>query len=369
MSNPYLLLTPGPLSTTATVKEAMQTDWCTWDHEYKSIVEQIRQQLLEVGCTSKEHYTTVFMQGSGTFGVEATLGSVIPNDGKLLVIINGAYGRRMEEIAKVLRIPHVSLSFEANAPVDSRAVEKKLIEDASITHVAMVHCETTTGILNPLEAVMEVIKRNDRIAIIDAMSSFGGIPIAVEELEIDFIISSANKCIQGVPGFSFVLCRRDELMKCKGRARSLSLDLYDQWETMERDSGKWRFTSPTHVVHAFKQALLELAEEGGVAARHERYRNNQRIVVEGMTEAGFTAYLPRELQSPFITTFLYPKHISFTFEHFYTFLKSAGFVIYPGKLTDIDVFRIGNMGDVHAEDMERLNTHLLRYVGESHYEN
>lgn len=369
MSNPYLLLTPGPLSTTATVKEAMQKDWCTWDHEYKTIVEQIRQQLLEVGRASKERYTTVFMQGSGTFGVEATLGSVMPSDGKLLVLINGAYGKRMEEIAKVLRIPYVSMAFEANTPVDPQAVEGKLIEDTSITHVAMVHCETTTGILNPLEAVMDVIKRNHRVAIIDAMSSFGGIPIAVEELQIDFIISSANKCIQGVPGFSFILCKRDELMKCKGRARSLSLDLYDQWETMEQDSGKWRFTSPTHVVHAFKQALEELAEEGGVEARHERYRINQQIIVEGMAQAGFKAYLPRELQSPLITTFLYPTHIPFTFERFYTYLKSAGIVIYPGKLTDIDVFRIGNMGDVHPKDMERLNAHILRYVGESQYEN
>lgn len=369
MSNPYLLLTPGPLSTTPTVKEAMQKDWCTWDQEYKAIVEQIRQQLLEVGRTSKERYTAVFMQGSGTFGVEATLGSVIPSDGKLLVLINGAYGKRMEDIARVLRIPHLSLEFEPNEPVDPLVVERKLIEDPSITHVAMVHCETTTGILNPLEAVMDAIKRNRRLAIIDAMSSFGGIPIAVEELQIDFVISSANKCIQGVPGFSFILCKRDELMKCKGRARSLSLDLYDQWETMEKDSGKWRFTSPTHVVHAFKQALKELAEEGGVEARHERYRVNQQIVVDGMTQAGFKAYLPKKLQSPLITTFLYPTHIPFTFEHFYNFLKLAGYVIYPGKLTDIQVFRIGNMGDVHAEDMERLMGHILRFVGESNDEN
>ncbi|MGG4145739.1 2-aminoethylphosphonate--pyruvate transaminase [Paenibacillus algorifonticola] len=369
MSNPYVLLTPGPLSTTLTVKEAMLKDWCTWDHDYKAIVQQIRRQLLEIGRASQEHYTALFMQGSGTFGVEATLGSVIPNDGKLLILQNGAYGKRMEDIAKVLHIPHASLEFKANEQIDPQVVERKLIEDSSITHVAMVHCETTTGILNPLEAVMEVIKRNHRIAIIDAMSSFGGIPIGVEELQIDFIISSANKCIQGVPGFSFMLCKREELMKCKGRARSLSLDLYDQWETMENGSGKWRFTSPTHVVHAFAQALKELAEEGGVEARHARYRTNQQIVVEGLRQAGFTAYLPRELQSPIITTFLYPTHIPFEFEHFYTFLKLAGFVIYPGKLTDARVFRIGNIGDVHARDMERLSEQLLRYVGEVNYEN
>ncbi|MFK4343017.1 MULTISPECIES: 2-aminoethylphosphonate--pyruvate transaminase [unclassified Paenibacillus] len=369
MSNPYLLLTPGPLSTTSTVKEAMLKDWCTWDHEYKAIVEQIRLQLLEVGRTSNEHYAALFMQGSGTFGIEATLGSVIPSEGKLLILQNGAYGKRIEEIAKVLKIPHLSLVFEANTQVDPQTVERKLVEDEAITHVAMVHCETTTGILNPLEAVMGVIKRNNRIAVIDAMSSFGGIPIEVEELQIDFIISSSNKCIQGVPGFSFILCKRDELIKCKGKARSLSLDLYDQWETMEKDAGKWRFTSPTHVVHAFAQALKELDEEGGVEARHARYRTNQQIVVEGLTQAGFTAYLPRELQSPIITTFLYPTHIPFAFEHFYNFLKSAGFVIYPGKLTDANVFRIGNIGDVHAKDMERLSEQILRYVGVTKYEN
>ncbi|ASA22388.1 2-aminoethylphosphonate--pyruvate transaminase [Paenibacillus donghaensis] len=369
MSNPYLLLTPGPLSTTSTVKEAMLKDWCTWDHDYKTIVQQIRLQLLEVGRASKEHYTALFMQGSGTFGIESTIGSVIPNDGKLLILRNGAYGKRIEEIAKVLQISYVSLIFDTNTQVDPQAVERTLVEDTSITHVAMVHCETTTGILNPLEAVIDVIKRNNRIAIIDAMSSFGGIPIEVEQLQIDFIISSANKCIQGVPGFSFILCQRNELKKCKGRARSLSLDLYDQWDTMEQDEGKWRFTSPTHVVYAFAQALKELAEEGGVEARHARYCRNQQMVVEGLVQAGFTTYLAREFHSPIITTFLYPVHFPFSFDHFYHDLKSAGYVIYPGKLTDANVFRIGNIGDVHAEDMKKLSEQILRYVGEMKDEN
>lgn len=369
MSNPYLLLTPGPLSTTSTVKEAMLKDWCTWDHEFKNIVQQIRLQLLEVGLASREHYTALFMQGSGTFGIESTIGSVIPSDGKLLILQNGAYGKRIEEIAKVLRISYVSLIFDTNTQVDPQAVERTLVEDPLITHVAMVHCETTTGILNPLEAVMDVIKRHKRIAIIDAMSSFGGIPIEVEQLQIDFIVSSANKCIQGVPGFSFILCNRHELMKCKGRARSLSLDLYDQWDTMEKDEGKWRFTSPTHVVHAFAQALKELEEEGGVESRHARYCRNQQILVDGLVEAGFTTYLARELHSPIITTFLYPVHIPFSFDHFYHDLKAAGYVIYPGKLTDANVFRIGNIGDVHAEDMKKLNEQILRYVGEVKHEN
>ncbi|MFD2117771.1 2-aminoethylphosphonate--pyruvate transaminase [Paenibacillus yanchengensis] len=360
----YLLLTPGPLTTTATVKEVMLKDWCTWDDEYKQIVQQIRKQLLEVAEASEEKYTAILMQGSGSFGVESVLGSVIPQSGKLLILQNGAYGKRIEEICHVLRIPYQSVIFAANEQISAETVEQHLLADPSITHVAMVHCETTTGILNPLEAVVNTIKKHHRIAIVDAMSSFGGIPIATEQLNIDFLISSANKCIQGVPGFSFIIAKQTEIEKCKGQARSLSLDLYDQWQAMQEDPGKWRFTSPTHIVRAFAQALLELEQEGGVAARYERYKNNQQILVDSMSDAGFTAYLPRALQSPIITTFIYPTHISFTFLGFYNFLKNKGFVIYPGKLSDVEVFRIGNIGDIHANDIIELCVAVAQYKGQ-----
>ncbi|RED85561.1 MULTISPECIES: 2-aminoethylphosphonate--pyruvate transaminase [Cohnella] len=362
MDRNYLLLTPGPLSTTSTVKEAMMRDWCTWDDDYKGIVQDIRGRLLSLAQADVDAYTAVLVQGSGTFGVEAAIGTAVPKEGKLLVLENGAYGQRMEQIAGVLGIQHCTLNGTPDRVLDGERVKAVLEGDADITHVAFVHCETTTGILNPLEEIVRVVKDQGRKVIVDAMSSFGGIPIAVGELGIDYLISSANKCIQGVPGFSFVVAKRSVLSECKGNARSLALDLYDQWETMERDSGKWRFTSPTHVVRAFHQALIELEQEGGAQRRCTRYADNQRTLVRLMEEAGFEAYLPVETQSPIITTFKYPLHIPFAFVGFYYFLKERGFVIYPGKLSDAEVFRIGTIGDVHKGDIERLCEAVSSYV-------
>ena len=219
--------------------------------------------------------------------------------------------------------------------------------------MAIVHCETTTGILNPLREVAHVVKMYGKRLIVDAMSSFGGVPLDVWDLGADFLISSANKCIQGVPGFGFIIARRSELERCQGVSRSLSLDIYDQWKTMEQGHGKWRFTSPTHVVRAFKQAMEELKEEGGVEARHQRYCENHRVLVEGMRSLGFETLLPDAIQSPIITSFFYP-HAGFDFKDFYAQLKAQGFVIYPGKISQADTFRIGNIGDVHPDDFRRL---------------
>lgn len=254
------------------------------------------------------------------------------------------------------------LVFEETEQVSVDYVDDYLSNNSDITHVAFVHCETTTGILNPLKELAHVVKMHGKKLIVDAMSSFGGIPMDVSELGIDFLISSANKCIQGVPGFGFIIARRSELMRCKGVARSLSLDIYDQWETMEKGHGKWRFTSPTHVVRAFKQALTELIEEGGVEARYRRYCENHRVLVEGMRSLGFKTLLDDAIQSPIITSFLYPK-AGFDFKDFYTALKAKGFVIYPGKISKADTFRIGNIGDVHPEDFAR----LVEVVRETEY--
>lgn len=229
-----------------------------------------------------------------------------------------------------------------------------LAHNADITHVAVVHCETTTGVLNPLKEIAHLVKMYGKKLIVDAMSSFGGVPLNVQELGIDFLISSANKCIQGVPGFGFIIARKSELTHCKGVSRSLSLDIYDQWETMEKGHGKWRFTSPTHVVRAFKQAMDELKAEGGVEARHRRYCENHDVLVGGMRSLGFETLLPDGIQSPVITSFLYPHVVGFDFKGFYAQLKAKGFVIYPGKISQADTFRIGNIGDVYPDDFRRL---------------
>ena len=350
----YLLLTPGPLSTSETVREAMLQDWCTWDKDYnEGIVTPIRKGLLAIAGVDEYKYTSVLLQGSGTYCVEATIGAAIgPND-KLLILANGAYGERMAEIARYYHIDHVLVSLHETELITGEVARKALDENPGITHLSMVHSETTTGLLNPIEEVGEVIRNRNITFIVDAMSSFGGVPIDMQKTGIDFLVSSANKCIQGVPGFGFVIARKDKLAATKGNARSLSLDMYAQWETMEKGGGKWRFTSPTHVVHAFWQAMQELNEEGGIAARYERYKKNHRTLVEGMRALGYKTLLPDASQGPIITSFYYPS-ADFSFVSFYEKLKAKGFVIYPGKISDADTFRIGNIGDVYPEDMEAL---------------
>jgi 2-aminoethylphosphonate-pyruvate transaminase len=351
--NPYLLLTPGPLSTSKGVRNALLRDWCTWDADYnEEIVQNIRRRLVLLASAKTEDYTAVLIQGSGSFTVEAVLGTALPQNGKLLVINNGAYGKRMIKMAKVLKLNHIEYSLSEIEPPDPETVARLLSENPDITHVAMVHCETTTGMLNPLPEIARAAEQYGKIFILDAMSSFGGIPFDMADYGIDFLISSSNKCIQGVPGFAFVIAKKDELEKCGGNARSLCLDLYDQWKEMDK-TGKWRYTSPTHVVRAFYEALNELEAEGGVSARCRRYAENQRRLAEGMTALGFKPLLPPRLQSPIITSFLYPR-ADFDFSVFYRQIKKQGFVLYPGKISRADTFRIGNIGEVYPEDIKRL---------------
>jgi 2-aminoethylphosphonate-pyruvate transaminase len=331
----------------------MLRDWCTWDSDYnEGIVQNIRARLVSLASATAADYTAVLMQGSGSFSVEACIGSAIPCGGRILVINNGAYGKRITEIARVLGIDvreHAVPETERPKADDISAI---ISDDPGITHVALVHCETTTGILNPLREIAEAVKSLGRIFILDAMSSFGGIPFDAGELGIDFLISSSNKCIQGAPGFAFVIARRDALAHCEGNARSLCLDMYGQWREMDR-SGKWRFTSPTHIVRAFYRALDELELEGGVAARHTRYSENHRLLVDGMRSLGFRTLLGDEAQSPIITSFLYPD-AAFDFGSFYEKMKRRGFVLYPGKISKADTFRIGNIGEIYPDDIRAL---------------
>jgi 2-aminoethylphosphonate-pyruvate transaminase len=359
-ANPYLLLTPGPATTTRTVRQAMLRDWCTWDDDYHRIVQDIRARLVAL-VGDPADYTAVLMQGSGTFSVESVITSVVPADGRLLVLANGVYGRRIVEIACRAGIATGVIDAGELAPPDPARLDDELRRDPAITHVAVVHCETTSGMLNPIERLGPVVARHGKVFVVDAMSSFGGIPIDNATVGADFLISSSNKCIQGVPGFGFVVARRRELERTVGRARSLSLDLVDQWRTMEQHGGKWRFTSPTHVVRAFAQALAELEQEGGVARRHARYAANHERLVAGMQELGFRCLLAPEHRSPIITSFCEPEAPGYDFRSFYQRLKERGFVIYPGKVTERDTFRIGTIGDVRAADIDR----LLVAVGES----
>ena len=356
------LFTPGPLTTNATTKQAMLRDLGSRDSEFINMVKAVRQKLVELGNGGDE-YTAVLMQGSGTFGIEATLSSVILRDGKLLILINGAYGQRMLKIADIHRIQSSALICSENTRLDASALASALSNDESITHVAVVHCETTTGIINPIDAYGEIIKRHNRVYIVDAMSSFGAYPIDLESCGIDYLISSSNKCIEGVPGFSFILAKKDGLEKTNGYARTLSLDLFAQWKGLEGD-GQFRFTPPVHTILAFHQALLELENEGGVRARGARYCENYDLTLSAMQKMGFKTYLAPEDQGYIITSFYYPGHPNFNFQNFYARLSEKGFVIYPGKLSYADCFRIGHVGRLGVADVHALMSAIAETLKE-----
>ncbi len=349
-----LLFTPGPLTTSARVKQAMLRDPGSWDLEFNELVSQLRGALLALaGVTRESGWEVIPMQGSGTFGVESVFQSCVPASGKVAVLANGAYGERMAQMLRHAQIPHVLLRTPEDIPNDADALESMLRKDESVTHVAAVHCETTTGILNPIQALGRVAKAHGKTFIVDAMSSFVGLPIDLEACQIDFLISSANKCIEGVPGFSFVFCRRAILLASEGTARCLSLDLLDQLRGFEKD-GKFRYTPPTQSLLAFQQALQELEDEGGIAGRHARYVRNHELLQAGMRGLGFKCFLPAEVQSPIITAYHYPEGPRFDFALFYRELSRRAFLIYPGKLTRADTFRIATIGRIFPHDIEQL---------------
>jgi 2-aminoethylphosphonate-pyruvate transaminase len=345
-----LLFTPGPLTTNTTVKEAALVDLGSRDETFISVVRQIRQRLLALAHVETPEYEAVIMQGSGTFGIESVISSAITESGMLLNIINGAYGRRISQMARIHSIPLIELCYNENQLPDLIEIESLLKSDPQITHVTLIHCETTTGLINPLAEIGEIAARYNKAYIVDAMSSFGAYDIDLKKLNISYLISSSNKCIEGIPGFSFILAKRSELEKCRNQARSLSLDLYDQWSGLN-SNGQFRFTPPVQVLLAFNEALDELAREGGIKARANRYRENNSMLVAGLRKLGFKVYLPPELRGYIITSFLYPSHPDFSFENFYSLLNDKGFVIYPGKLSKVDCFRIGNIGQLFTIDI------------------
>lgn len=349
---PYLL-TPGPLTTSAGVKQAMLRDWGSWDGDFRAMTAALRRRLLAIAGDTQGAYDCVPMQGSGTFAVEAMLGTFLPRDGKALVLANGAYGQRVAQTLDYLGRAYSVIDKGDYLPPRGPEVAAALAADPGITHVVLVHCETSSGILNPVAEIAAVVAAHGRKLLIDSMSAFGALPLEVGQIAYAAMVSSANKCIEGVPGFGFVIARRDELEAAKGRCHSLSLDLHAQWAYMEK-SGQWRYTPPTHVVAAFLQALDEHAAEGGVAGRGRRYAENRDVMVAGMRALGFETLLQDGWLSPIIVTFFNPAHPRFDFQTFYDLLKARGFIIYPGKLTVVDSFRIGCIGHMDSTVMRRL---------------
>jgi 2-aminoethylphosphonate-pyruvate transaminase len=347
-AEPYLL-TPGPLTTSVGVKRAMLRDWGSRDRDFIELNARVRRRLVELAGGAGSH-VAVPLQGSGTFIVEAMLGTLVPREGKLLVLVNGAYGQRMVRMAAYHRRPVVALETPEDQPNDPDALDRMLAQDREISHVAVVHCETTSGILNPIERVAEVAARHGRRLLIDAMSAFGALPLDAAQVPFEALAASANKCLEGVPGVGFAIVREAALAAAEGNSPCLSLDLFDQWQAMER-TRQWRFTPPTHVLAAFDQALREHEAEGGIAGRGARYRENWRVLVEGMRGLGFETLLPDHLQAPIIVTFRMPADPRFLFDGFYERLRARGYVIYPGKLTVAPSFRIGCIGRIGPEEM------------------
>ncbi len=347
--NDEFLLTPGPLTTSLSVKQAMLKDWGSRDPAFIELNADIRKRLVAI-AGGGDDFVCVPVQGSGTFAIEATLGTVVPRQGKLLVLVNGAYGERMIKIMRRLGREAIALTVAEDETHDLSEVQSTLAGDSAITHVAAVHCETTSGILNPLEETASLVHAEGRALIVDAMSGFGALPLDAAALPCDAVVASSNKCLEGAPGMGYAIIRKAVLKQCEGNSHSLALDLYDQHQSMA-GNGQWRFTPPTHVMAAFHQALIEHEAEGSVAGRHTRYKKNCETLVSGMEKLGFKPLLPAATQAPVIVTFHRPRDARFVFNEFYDRLAARGYVIYPGKLTKAPSFRIGCIGQVMPEDM------------------
>ena len=357
-----LLLTPGPLTTSRAVKAAMLHDWGSRDAAFLAINREVLEWLPEI-INAGGHYAAVPMQGSGTFAVEAMLTTFVPRDGKCLVLINGAYGLRAKKILDIARRPAVAHQTPEDTPPDLAEIDRILTADTSITHVFAVHCETTSGILNPIVEIGALVRKHGRSLLVDSMSAFGALPLDVAQVRFDAVAASSNKCIEGLPGLGFVVCDPTALKKCEGNASSLVLDLHDQWQAFARTQ-QYRFTPPIHVIVAFHQALTEFRAEGGQPGRGARYADNCRVLIQGMRELGFRTLLPDHLQAPIIATFHMPTDKAFVFQTFYDQLKDRGYVIYPGKLTVADSFRIGCIGRLNAEHMRGALAAIREVLGE-----
>jgi 2-aminoethylphosphonate-pyruvate transaminase len=357
-----ILLTPGPLTTTLQTKQAQLRDYGSRDIAFIEMTAGLVTQLNDIVHGGDDH-ACVLMQGSGTFSVEAALGTLVPKSGHILVCINGEYGKRIAKICEIIQRRHKILPTAEDQPTTAKMVDEALAADASITHVSIVHCETSTGILNPLEEIAAVVAKHQRGLFIDAMSSFGALDIDARKLRFDGVVAASGKCLESVPGMGFAILRKAALEQCKGNCHSLSLDLYDQWQAYQRTK-QWRFTPPTTVVAALAEALKQFQAQGGVAGRGARYRQNCATLLDGMEKLGFVSFLPRAIQAPIITTWHAPADPRYDFNVFYDKVRSRGFTLYPGKLTQVETFRVGCIGAIGEPEMKQAVAAIAAIVKE-----
>ena len=351
MDRDHILLTPGPLTTTLRTKLAMLKDWGSWDTDFIAVTASVRRRLLDI-VHGHDSHVLVPLQGSGTFSVEAAVATVVPRDGHVLVLDNGAYCKRAAKLTQLMGRRATVVPQDEVEPVSPAVLEQHLQADPSITHVVLIHCETGTGVLNPLAEVAALCQRHGKGLIVDAMSSFGALPIDARQIRFDALVAASGKCLEGVPGMGFVFLRKAILDGCAGHSQSLAMDLHDQQVYMEQ-TGQWRFTPPTHVLVALSEAITQFEEEGGRSARLARYGDNCRVLVEGMAALGFKPLLRPEVQAPIIVTFHAPAHPGYEFRRFYEAAKARGFILYPGKLTQVETFRVGCIGAIGANEMRQ----------------
>jgi 2-aminoethylphosphonate-pyruvate transaminase len=351
MDRDRILLTPGPLTTTLRTKLAMLHDWGSWDADFNAVTAGVRRRLLDI-VRGHDSHVVVPLQGSGTFSVEAAVATVVPRDGHVLVLDNGAYCKRAARLTQMMGRRVSVLGFDEDAPVSPAVLDERLRSDASISHVVLIHCETGAGVENPLAAVAAVCQRHDRGLIVDAMSSFAALPIDAREIRFDALVAASGKCLEGVPGMGFVFVRQAVLDGCAGHSQSLAMDLHDQHAYMEK-TGQWRFTPPTHVVVALAEAISQFEEEGGQPARLARYTANCRTLVDGLRALGLKPFLQPDHQAPIIVTFHAPEHPAYDFKRFYAAAKARGFMLYPGKLTTVETFRVGCIGAIGPLEMQQ----------------
>ena len=352
IGNDPILLTPGPLTTSLATKQAMLRDWGSWDASFNAITASLCQDLVAIVSGEASH-VCVPLQGSGTFSVEAAIGTLVPKNGKVLVPQNGASCQRILKICKYLGRDTVELAIAEDKHPTGKMIADALDADPSITHVAQVHCETGAGVLNPLADIAAECARRGKGLIIDAMSSFGAIAIDVRKIPFEALIAASGKCLEGVPGMGFVIIRKATLEKCAGNSHSLAMDLHDQWTYMEKTT-QWRYTPPTHVVAALRAAVDQFKTAGGQPARGARYKANCDALIEGMAALGFRPFLPKAIQAPIIVTFHAPADPAYNFKAFYEKVRDRGYILYPGKLTKVETFRVGCIGAIDANEMRNV---------------
>jgi 2-aminoethylphosphonate-pyruvate transaminase len=344
-----ILLTPGPLTTSLATRSAMLRDWGSWDSSFNAVTARVRERLTAIVHAGQTH-VCVPMQGSGTFSVEAAVNTLVPRNGHVLVLINGAYGKRMARLTEMMGRRLSIVEAADDVPITSPDVASALDRDSSITHVGLIHCETSTGILNPLPEIADVVARRGKSLLVDAMSSFGAIAIDARKIAFDALVAASGKCVEGPPGMGFVFVRRSVLENSAGNSTSLALDLHDQWTYMEKTT-QWRYTPPTHVVVALDAALAQFEAQGGQPARLARYTANYETLVAGMSEVGLRVFLDPRIQAPIIVTFHAPADPKYAFKEFYERVRGKGFILYPGKLTQVETFRVGCIGAIGPDEM------------------